>query len=220
MADLGVERSTAWGRVHLRGSVYDESRDNGTRLQENETEIRQASAGADWSTGRGSLTLRAWASDQDFRQTFTAVSADRTRERLTRSQVVPAESLGLSAQGTRALGERHALVGGLELREVSGDSDELIFTDAGVSRTVSGGRQWTGALFLEDLVTVTPRLSLTLGGRVDRWENDGERRTGGTSTRFPARDETAASPRASLLFRATDRWRSPPRSTRPSAPPP
>jgi outer membrane receptor protein involved in Fe transport len=205
VVDLGLERSAAWGRLHLRGSVYDESRDNGTPLQENDTEIRQGSAGADWSSGEGSLTLRAWASDQDFRQTFTAVGADRSGERLTRSQAVPAESLGLSAQGTRALGERHALVAGLELREVSGDSDELIFTDAGVSRTVGGGRQRTGALFLEDLVTVTPRLSLTLGARFDRWENDGERRGGGTSTLFPARDETAVSPRASLLFRATGR---------------
>jgi outer membrane receptor protein involved in Fe transport len=48
------------------------------------------------------------------------------------------------------------------------------------------------------VVRATPRLSLTLGGRLDLWNND--------ETRGDERDESAFSPRASLLFQATDRW--------------
>lgn len=191
--DLTLERQVGEdGRVFLRGSWFDEERDNGTRLQVNDTTIRQASLGLDESAGGGWLSLRAWGSDQDYFQTFTAVAPDRNSESLTREQRVPAESLGGSAQWTRTLGDRHGLVAGLDLREVSGTSDELSFG----GRTQAGGTQRTGGLFLEDLVSLTPRLSLTVGARLDGWRNEGEEE----------REETAVSPRASLLWKATDRW--------------
>jgi outer membrane receptor protein involved in Fe transport len=202
--DLTVERTTAAGaRLFARGSHFEESRENGTPLQTNDTGIRQATLGADRSAGDGSLAVRAWASDQDFHQTFSAVAEGRASERLIRSQRVPADAAGLSFQGSRALGSRHALVSGLELRQVRGESDELAFTGTRTSNTVGGGRQRTGALFLEDLVSLSSRVSLTAGGRLDRWENSGERRTAGVTTPFPDRTETALSPRVSLLVRAT-----------------
>ncbi|HVG06847.1 MAG TPA: TonB-dependent receptor [Thermoanaerobaculia bacterium] len=192
--DLALERRVGEdGRIFLRGSWFDEDRDNGTRLQVNDTTIRQASLGLDGSAGGGWLSLRAWGSDQDYFQTFTAVASDRNSESLTREQRVPAESLGGSAQWTRTLGDRHGLVAGLDLREVNGTSDELIFGGPVPRRTEAGGTQRMGGLFLEDLVSLTPRLSLTLGGRLDGWRNQ-------------EREETAFSPRASLLWKATDRW--------------
>jgi outer membrane receptor protein involved in Fe transport len=63
----------------------------------------------------------------------------------------------------------------------------------------AGGRQRTGGLFLEDVARLTPRLSLTVGGRYDSWRNDPE-------GNLPRREESAFSPRASLLFQATERW--------------
>ncbi len=189
--DLAVERRVGEeGRAFLRGSWFDEERDNGTRLQVNDTTIRQASLGLDSSAGGGWLSLRAWGSDQDYFQTFTAVASGRNSEILTREQRVPAESLGGSAQWTRTLGNRHGLVAGLDFREVSGTSDELIFGGPTLRSTVAGGTQRLGGLFLEDLVSLTPRLSLTLGARIDSRE----------------RKETAFSPRASLLWKATDHW--------------
>jgi outer membrane receptor protein involved in Fe transport len=191
--DLALERQLGEdGRVFLRGSWFDEERDNGTRLQVNDTTIRQASLGLDGSAGGGWLSLRAWGSDQDYFQTFTAVASDRNSESLTREQRVPAESLGGSAQWTRTLGDRHGLVAGLDLREVSGTSDEIGFG----RRTEAGGTQRLGGLFLEDLVSLTPRLSLTVGARLDGWRNEGDEE----------REETAFSPRASLLWKATVRW--------------
>jgi len=195
-AEGTVERRlSAGGRLFARGSWFDEDRGNGTPLQENDTEIRAWSAGGDWSAGSGALSLRLSGGDQDFHQTFTAVSAGRTSERLTRSQSVPSDFAGLSFQASRPLGDRHALVGGLEARKVRGTSDEVSPGGIPVS---AGGRQHTGGWFLEDVVRATPRLSLTLGGRLDLWTNDED---GGD-----ARDESAFSPRASLLFQATERW--------------
>ncbi|MEA2562317.1 MAG: hypothetical protein QOH06_3821 [Acidobacteriota bacterium] len=192
--DLALERRVGKdGRVFLRGSWFDEDRDNGTRLQINDTAIRQASLGLDGSAAGGWLSLRAWGSDQDYFQTFTAVASDRNSENLTREQRVPAESMGGSAQWTRTVGDRHGLVAGLDLREVSGTSDELIFGGPVPRRAEAGGTQRMGGLFLEDLVGLTPSLSLTLGGRIDGWRNQ-------------EREETAFSPRASLLWKATDRW--------------
>ena len=198
-AEGTVERRLSNGsRLFARGSWFDEERGNGTPLQVNDTEIRAWSAGGDWSLDAGALSVRLSGGDQDFRQTFTAVSADRSSERLIRSQSVPSEFAGLSLQASRAIGARHALVGGLEAREVRGTSDELVITPGGPSPVSAGGRQRTSGLFLEDVVRATPRLSLTLGGRFDTWSND---ETGGDE-----RDESAFSPRASLLFQATDRW--------------
>lgn len=194
--DLTLERQFGEdGRAFVRGSRFEEDRDNGTRLQVNDTTIRQVSAGMDAGAGGGWLSLRAWGSDQDYFQTFTAVEPDRNAERLIREQRVPAESLGGSAQWSRALGSRHALVAGLDLREVEGTSLETV--PGNPVRSSSGGTQRTAGLFVEDLVSLTPRVSLTLGGRIDGWRNEG----GGGE-----REETAVSPRASLLFRATDRW--------------
>lgn len=202
--DLTLEHRTAGGaRLFLRGSHFEEERDNGTRLQDNDTEIRQWSAGAEGSLpvfaggDGGSYWLRAYAGEQEFRQDFTAVSADRSSERLTRSQEVPADSRGLSAQVSRPVGGRLALVAGLDLREVSGTSQEVVFAGTSQTRVDAGGTQQTGGLFLEGIATLTPRLSLTLGGRFDGWRND-------AISAVPTREETAFSPRASLLFKATD----------------
>ena len=198
VVDLALERRIGEeGRIFLRGSWFDEERDNGTRIQVNDTTIRQASLGWDDGAGGGWLSLRAWGSDQDYFQTFTAVAADRNGERLVREQRVPAESLGGSAQWTRALGDRHGLVAGLDLREVSGTSGELIFGGPVPRRTGAGGTQRMGGLFVEDLMSLTPRLSLTLGARIDGWRNQGQEEE---------REETALSPRASLLWKATDLW--------------
>jgi iron complex outermembrane recepter protein len=198
----GLERALAGGgRAFLRGSLYDEDRDNGTPLQTNDTRIRQAGAGADWSAGAAALSLRAWAGDQTYHQSFSSIAADRASERLIRLQTVPADAAGLSAQATRAVGARHALLAGIEVRAASGTSEEQAPAGNGFVHTAAGGRQHTEALFVEDLVSATPRLSLTLGGRFDRWSNVSVRPAAGAAP--PERSESAFSPRASLLFRAS-----------------
>jgi len=171
----GVDATVSRGGFFVRASHYDESRHNGTPLQINDTTIRQLILGADLS----GLSLRAYAGDQDYRQTFSAVAADRLSERLTVDQRVPSRSRGGSAQWFPFARGGHVIVTGGDVRQVSGESDE------GTTRV--SGSQRIDAAYVEDVMTLTPRLSATAALRVDRWR------------------DTAWSPRATLLFRATDR---------------
>jgi outer membrane receptor protein involved in Fe transport len=163
-------------RFFARLSHYRESRDNGTPLQVNDTTIHQLSLGF---TDRA-LTLRAYGSDQDYYQTFSAVAADRASERLTVEQRVPSRGAGVSAQWAQAVGSRHALLAGAEGRWVVGTSAES-------NRAPVSGRQRTASAFVEDIWLATPALSITGGMRLDSWEA-----------------ETSWSPRLSLLYRAND----------------
>ena len=163
-------------RAFVRGAHYAESRDNGTPLQINDTNFRQLALGAD----AGPLLLRLYGSEQRYHQTFSAVAADRNSERLTVDQRVPSRARGGSLQFARGIGDRHALVAGVEERNVAATDIE------GATRTK--GAQRTTAAFVEDSVVVAPSLTVTGAMRLDRW-----------------RDEEAWSPRLSAIWRASDR---------------
>jgi outer membrane receptor protein involved in Fe transport len=179
-----IDATLAHGSAFLRLSRYHESRGNGTPLQTNETSIRQLAAGDDV----GALSLRAYTSENEYAQTFSAISADRSTERLTVDQHVPSRGSGGSVQYAHVFGSRHALLAGGDFRDVSGFSNEDQFAVSGaVTHIRNGGVQRIGALFAEDVIDVSPRLSVTAGIRADSWR------------------DVSWSPRLSALFRATDR---------------
>lgn len=199
----------------LRGSVFGESRENGTPLQVNDTDLQELSGGANAPLGGGALAARAWYGTQSYRQTFTSVAADRESENLTRWQRVPTTSAGGSLVWSRTFGARYAFVGGLEGRFVRGRSDETGYVrQQATTQASAGGRQVTWALFGEGRVPLGSRTTVTLGARVDRWtESEGFSKstpltTGtATSTTYDDRDVTAVSPRATVVFRATSNLR-------------
>src|SRR5262249_59757323 len=111
----------------------------------------------------------------------------------------------------RAFGSAHTIVGGLDLTQVTASNDEQMFSATTTSFVTSAGRQRTLALFAEDLLRLSARLSATAALRVDRWSNiDGRRSTTAsrlspaTTINFPHRVETAGNPRASILYTWTD----------------
>jgi outer membrane receptor protein involved in Fe transport len=196
------------GRFFVRAMYYDEARDNGTPLQENDTWIALAAAGFD----RGPWSLRLWGSTQQLHQAFSAVAPDRASERLTRRQRVPAGAVGLSAQWSRAVGRRQHVVVGLEGRRVSGSTRETgYFGGAATSELDAGGTQVSAAGFVEERFQMHPRWLLTATGRVDLWsQQEGysiltPRAPAVTASDsvFPDRTEAALSPRVGLLFRAS-----------------
>lgn len=212
--DLMLERAFSdQRRAFLRGAIFDESRQNGSPLQTNETYIRQLSAGLDWGTERwGSFSARLYGGPQVYDQVFTAIAADRNSETLTRRQRVPAQSIGVLSQWSRAAGARAVLVAGFDGREVRGASDELVYGGGRATSLVgAGGRERAFGLFAQNLVRVTSRAILTVGARFDRWRNYDARSTTQRLTppltttviNFPDRTETALSPRASVLLKAT-----------------
>lgn len=177
--DATFRRAGAFVRV----SHYAEQRANGTALQENDTTNRQLAAGFD----RGALTLRAFANEQDYFQTFSAIAADRNSERLTVEQRVPSRGGGASAQWTQAIARRHVLIAGTDVRFAKGTSDEQRFTAAGTFAASAGGSQRHTSAYVEDVFEATPSISITAGARADWW-----------------RDERELSPRLAILWRSHD----------------
>ena len=211
--DLTLDRIFSNARLFLRGSLFGESRKNGTPLQTNSTEIHELAAGADRHGERlGALALRVHAATQVYHQVFSAVSADRRSEALNRRQRVPAQDAGLSLQWSRPLGTRNLLVAGLFGREVRGASDETVFA-AGIATSAvgAGGRERTTSVFAEDLFRLGPRVHLSLSARLDRWQRYRALSAASVPTRpgpptvttFPDHDESSLNPRAVLSFKAT-----------------
>ena len=203
--DVTLERTLGKGRAFVRAGGYRESRGNGTALQDNDTAINQGVLGLDLPTGAGGLRFRFDLSRQDYNQTFSTVAANRLTERLTSVQHVPANSHGFSGQWTRPLGS-HVLVLGAERRAIWGRSDEDSFATATPVLSTAGGRQHTTAFFLEDSWSLGRRLIVQGGARFDRWRNfNGKQTSGASVTTLADRDESAVSPRGSLLFKVARR---------------
>ncbi len=210
-----AEAARAERRLFIRGSLFNESRENGTPLQTNDTSLRHLSAGAEFEVqGAGRFAFRSYLSSQTYNQTFSAVAAGRNSESLTRRQITPARQFGASLQWSKHAGRHHNLVAGAEFRDVSGHSDEVVVSGGRDTTAITAaGRERMIALFAQDTIVAGNRLVLTLGARADRWRNlEGRSATTPLSTNvtlaraFPQRAETAFSPRLGLLYRIDPRF--------------
>jgi len=204
-------------RVFGRGSFFTEGRHNGTPIQTNDTQLAQGVAGLDTHLGAlGPIFFRAFGQAQSYNQNFSSIAADRNSEALTNMQHVPAQQAGINAWWSNPLGHIQTLVAGVESAEVMGWSNESIFsatTGARTANTVAGGRQRRVGVYGEDILRLTQRWIVTVGGRLDHWRNfDAQSlRTplvppGPTTvTPFAERSENTFSPRLSLLYAASSR---------------
>ncbi|MBV9573734.1 MAG: TonB-dependent receptor [Acidobacteriales bacterium] len=202
----------AAGRAFLKGSFFDDSRNNGTHIQTNEIRIAHAGTGIDIGLGNfGSVVARAYGDAQRYRQDFSAIASDRMSESLTNVQHVPAQDAGINAQWARAFGKIQTLLAGVDFREVIGSSDEQIFSSATGTlmhtfNTTSGGRQRNLGFFGEDIIRIR-KWTVIASTRVDDWRNyrgilDKIPVTAKASpafTNYPDRSESAFSPRLSLI---------------------
>ena len=212
--DLRIERIVSdRARFFARGSIFEESRRNGTPLQTNNTHLHQLAVGGDWSAQRlGSFSFRVYGGPQLFNQGFSSVAADRNSETLVRSQRVPAQQIGLTAQWSYAA-RSQTFVAGVDAREVRGASDELIYVAGKLSSAVgAGGREKVAGVFFEDIIHLAPRWLLTLGARFDQWRNyDALSTTRPLAipgppvvTTFPDRKEHSFNPRLAVLHKVTE----------------
>jgi len=198
------------GGIFVRGSVFGESRHNGTPLQTNNTTIRELDLGGNWDGHEvGAFQLRAYASRQNLDQSFSSIASDRNSESLTRTQRVPAQQVGVSVQWQHILGTRQHLVAGLEESNTHGQTNEQGYFGGNPTNTShGGGREVIWGAYLEDIVRVTPNWLLTASGRVDHWQNfdafappDPAKAVGAVP--LPDRSETFFSPRLALLHKLT-----------------
>ncbi|HUI83313.1 MAG TPA: TonB-dependent receptor, partial [Candidatus Binatia bacterium] len=201
------------GRAFLNGEIYGEDRKNGTPLQINDTTIRQLAFGTDYdSPSAGLFTLRLYGGTQNYHQTFSSIAANRDSESLTNIQYVPAQQMGLIGQWSKQVFTRLTMLAGLDGTYVQGVSLEETFSAGSPTAHLSnGGTQEALGAFLEGIVQITSRWSVTLAGREDLWSNSdassiripvhGQE----TLTRFPARGQNAFNPRLSTSWRLGDR---------------
>lgn len=185
-----VDATLRRGGAFARLSRYVEARNNGTPLQINDTSLTQLAAGGDLTRGATSIVARAYGSEQDYHQTFSAIAADRRSERLTVDQRVPSSSRGGALQLFRDAGRQTIVLGG-DARSVRGFSEEQQFAVNGTVTPVrAGGTQHTAAAYVEDVARLSDRATVTAGVRFDSWNG----RSG----------HDAWSPRVTMLVRATD----------------
>jgi outer membrane receptor protein involved in Fe transport len=210
-ADLMIGRKIGENSdIFARGSYLDETRENGTRLQNNDTQLGQGVLGANLQLGSyGALTLRFYADVQTYHQGFSSVTSvitNRDTETQTDLQTVPAQGVGGSALWSRQFGKRQTVVAGFDDHEEIGASHDIQFTTGVPSANQSsGGRVRTVGFFGEDLIQIAPRWLLSLSGRVDHWSNFDASTvripiaTGVPSVvQFVDRSQNAFSPRATL----------------------
>ena len=212
----------------VRAGYFREERVNGKAStidgtdEANDTTWISASGGVRVrSERRGEVTATVFADRERFRSNFLAVPAaspPRSIGRMTLNQRVPTAAVGGMVQWSRASG-RHFLTAGGDARWVDGDSEEDALdavTGTRVTlRRISGGTQRSLGLFAQDLMSVAPRVSLTLSARVDRWRNyDGRNLEADAATGLPTanhdpalpeREDTVASPRAAVHYHVTER---------------
>ncbi len=209
--DVTVQRKFGdRGAIFVRGSVFGESRHNGTPLQTNSTTIRELDLGGNWDAHElGAFELHAYASRQNLDQSFSAIASDRNSENLTRTQRVPAQQVGFSAQWKHNIGARQYLVAGLEESNIHGQTNELGFFGGNpTSASQAGGREVTWGGYVEDIIRVAPRWLVTLSGRVDHWQNFHAFAPSNPSqpvgaVPLPDRSENFFSPRLAVLHRLT-----------------
>jgi len=204
-------------RLAFAAAYSEETRGNGTPLTNNETESGKLEASGDVRTRGGSYwSVSTFFRDQLFSSTFSAQAPDRSSERPALDQfAVDASELGGSAQWTKLVAGKHLLTAGADLSWIDGRTAEHFFWDgtAFLNERRAGGNHYLAGVFAQDLLSVSPAVTLTLGGRVDHWENDNgfrleTSRADGSVLRsetFRHRDEVTVSPKLAALYRATDR---------------
>lgn len=213
---LGLRISYDWGgedQFFLRGSLFDEDRDNGTLLQRNDTATESLASGVRLRTPDGSnWNLTLFANQQRFHQNFTAISTDRNTETLNRNQFVPSRDAGFSFNWSRLSFEKHLLVAGVDLRGVRGTSNEEAFFNGRMTTFLStGGRQRRAGFFAQDLVRLSSRWQLAASARYDNWRDSSAAsvlKTLATGvvqpTFFAERSKDAFSPRLAVIFRPVE----------------
>ena len=190
VVNAGLHAAFAGGVMWLRGSHFDEGRRNGTPLQTNATRITQGSGRLSRALADGAAVgAQVYALTQRYEQTFSAVFASRTAERLTTEQDVEAAAVGAGAEYARS--GRHAslsLTGSVRRTSATLNEHEV---STGVRRSLDA--EQTTAAVGGQARTGWGRLAAGAGVRLELW------RTSQASTN----QDVFVTPRAWVTFSPT-----------------
>lgn len=219
LALTGRTNSGTQGTITAR--IFTEARGNGTPLQRNRTREALVSAQAngrqEWAGRAVDWTATAYGQNQEFSNLFTSVSDDRTSENPVLDQfAVPADAAGAAATATWTADSSVTTIGA-DTRWVEGETGERYFEQNGAfsRERHAGGTQNFAGIFAHHDQALTSRLRGSVSARLDHWSlSDGYRRETDIVNNTPTLDEAYAdrsgtefSPRAGLVWKATDAWR-------------
>ena len=178
--------------VFLRGNVLNEARSNGTPLQTNGTRLWRYAAGGDWSAGDlGRFLVRVYGTDQSFRQSFTAINATRTSEKLTSFHVDPSEEVGGAVQWGKSYRALTLVAGGDVLDNRGTDLEEL--------SEVSLSARQRGEGVYGEVLWQPASWSIAFSSRFDHFGSFDARQVGGTPQPLPSIDENVFDPRLGVV---------------------
>ena len=165
-AVLSLDNAT---ELQANVSAFTDHRDRGLDFTENRSEGADASLRL---VGRGvtGWSLLGYLQTRAFASRFASVGAGRASTTLTLDQYnVPATGWGGRAEIAPTFGAVAVRAGG-DLRVVEGQTQELYSYVAGnpTRRRAAGGRNVTAGAFV-DLSAERDSLTVSLGGRIDRW---------------------------------------------------
>ncbi len=137
----------------------------------------------------------------------TATLNGGTATRLLR----PNSELSGSAQWSFPASDRHYLVTGIAVGKRNIDTVTYNISDwrnadaTGTIANQTAGEDRTYAVYLQDEITLSNRLTAYLGARYDYWATDGFIEASGSRTVYSERNQSYFSPKASLVYRPEDR---------------
>ena len=159
--------------VELQGSGLAFSDDRTRALPGTANRTRGADASARIvGRGRFGFELLGYVQMRDFAAGFASANADRTSATRTLDQFsVPSTAVGGRIEMRLPVAGGMTLRLGADVRHVEGESDELYTFVAGAPTRAreAGGRTLTVGAFADGSWEASPALTLTAGGRVDRW---------------------------------------------------
>jgi outer membrane receptor protein involved in Fe transport len=186
-------------RIFLRGNTLDESRHNGTPIQNNGTHLWRYDAGSDLTD----FIFRVYGTAEHYRQVFSSVNSAQTEETLTTSAEEPSNELGFAGLWHHPVGTNLLLLAGADTHYIRGANYQTIYAGKGsVSNTTAKQRQ-TGVY---GEVLFTPK-NWTFSGsaRVDHFSNYDVNQfiTATGTTHPPSFSETPFDPRLGVVRRLT-----------------
>ncbi len=112
-------------KLFLRADILAETRENGTKLQQNSTSLGTLAANFTRLQGASTFNALLFHNREEFRASFSSIGAGRQTERLTSRQSVPAESTGGAGFYRRAAAQWNLLAGG-DFHRAEGYSRETL----------------------------------------------------------------------------------------------
>lgn len=165
-------------RLFARISAFNEWRHNGTPYQVNGTRLLRYMTGADWKPNAGTLAVRAYGSDERYRQTFSSITntptaahpscSNRCGETPSKYSFVPVNELGAAAHWSQPLGAGLLLLAGADVHDVRVWDEEESFT--GAATTDVHDRQRDSGGYAETM-WVHGGWTLTAAARLDWFQN-------------------------------------------------